>query len=262
MDFFQKERYAVEDLLCIMEMLRLSCPWDREQTHKSIRKNFIEETYEAVEAIDNEDAVLLKEELGDVLLQVAFHAQIAKESENFDFGDVCDAVCKKLITRHPHIFGAAKAENAEQALQSWDDIKKKEKQRQTTIQALKDIPACLPALMRSQKVQQKAAKAGFDYPDTSMAMMDLRSEVEEVQCALDSGAAAALEEELGDLIFSAVNISRLTGVDAEEALTKSCNKFIARFEKVESLALEKGIDMQKASINLLDILWREAKKKM
>ena len=128
MVFFQKERYAVGDLLCIMELLRSKCPWDREQTHKSIRKNFIEETYEAVEAIDNEDAGLLKEELGDVLLQVAFHAQIAKESDSFDFGDVCDAVCKKLITRHPHIFGAAKVKNAEQALQGWEEIKKKEKQ--------------------------------------------------------------------------------------------------------------------------------------
>ena len=262
MVFFQKERYVVEDLLCIMELLRLGCPWDREQTHKSIRKNFIEETYEAVEAIDTEDAGLLKEELGDVLLQVAFHAQIAKESGNFDFGDVCDAVCKKLLTRHPHIFGAAKVETAKQALQGWDEIKKKEKQRQTNIQALKDIPACLPALMRSQKVQQKAAKAGFDYPGTELAMMDLRSEVEEVECALNSGNPTALEEELGDLIFSVVNISRFTGVEAEEALTKSCNKFIARFEEVENLALEKGIDMQKASIKTLDSLWKEAKKKM
>ena len=257
---FQKERYTVEDLLCIMQLLRSSCPWDREQTHKSIRKNFIEETYEAVEAIDSEDFGLLKEELGDVLLQVAFHAQIAKESGNFDFGDVCDAVCKKLIVRHPHVFASTKAESAEQALQGWEQVKNKGKPEQTVTQSLKNIPLCLPALMRSQKVQQKAAKAGFDYPDLDFAMTDLRSEVEEVQGALGSGDSAQLEEELGDLIFSAVNISRFAGVEAEEALTRSCDKFIARFARVEQLACEKNINMQTASIQMLDSLWKEAKK--
>ena len=256
----QKEHYVVEDLLGIMELLRSSCPWDREQTHKSIRKNLIEETYEAVEAIDSEDVDLLKEELGDVLLQVVFHSQIEKESGTFDFNDVCDAVCKKLITRHPHIFGSAKIENSEQALRGWEEIKKEEKQRQTTTQSLKSVPFCLPALMRSQKVQQKAAKAGFDYPDVALAMLDLRSEVEEVEKALSSGNHDALEEELGDLVFSAVNISRFAGVEAEEALTKSCEKFIARFEKVEALASQKGINMQTASIQALDSLWKEAKK--
>jgi len=260
MGFLQKEHYAVEDLLCIMELLRSSCPWDREQTHKSIRKNLIEETYEAVEAIDSEDVDLLREELGDVLLQVVFHSQIEKESGTFDFNDVCDAVCKKLITRHPHIFAGARAENSEQALRGWEEIKKEEKQRQTLAQALRSVPFCLPALMRAQKVQHKAAKAGFDYPDAQMAMLDLRSEVEEVEDALRSGSPAEIEEELGDLIFSAVNISRFAGVEAEEALTKSCEKFMVRFEKVEELASQKDINMQKASIQVLDSLWREAKE--
>jgi len=259
MGFSRKERYTVEDLLRLMETLRSRCPWDREQTHKSIRKNLIEETYEAVEAIDKGDAQLLKEELGDVLLQVVFHTQIEKESGNFDFGDVCDNICKKLITRHPHVFGDTRAADAEQALKGWDEIKKAEKQSQTITGSLETVPRALPALMRSQKVQQRAGKAGFDYPGADMAMTDLRSEVEELETALRSGNHEALEEELGDLIFSAVNVSRFAGVDAEEALTKSCDKFIGRFFKVEELASKKGIDMQKSSIKVLDGLWKEAK---
>ena len=256
----QKERYSIEDLLSIMERLRSECPWDREQTHKSIRKNFIEETYEAVDAIDSGDTDLLKEELGDVLLQVVFHAQMEKERATFDFADVCDVICKKLITRHPHVFEAAQVKTAEQALRGWDDIKRAEKQSQTMTGSLENVPRALPALMRAQKVQQRAARAGFDYPDTAMAMADLRSEIEEVEQALSSNSPGAQEEELGDLIFSAVNISRFAGVDAEEALTKSCDKFIARFEKVESLASKKGINMQHANIEALNSLWEEAKK--
>ena len=260
MGFLQKDRYAVEDLLGIVELLRTECPWDSEQTHESIRKNFIEETYEAVEAIDTGDTALLREELGDVLLQVVFHTQMEKERGHFDFSDVCDVVCKKLINRHPHVFGAIKAKNAEQALKSWDEIKRVEKERQTATQSLSDVPRALPALMRAQKVQQRAAKAGFDYPDVAMAIGDMHSEVEEVAGAFASGNPAALEEELGDLIFSAVNISRFARVDAEEALTKSCDKFIKRFEQVEALASESGIDIQNASIQTLDNLWAEAKK--
>ena len=260
MVFSQKELYTTQDLLSIMELLRSACPWDKQQTHKSIRKNLIEETYEVAAAIDSEDCAQLKEELGDLLLQVVFHAQMEKECGNFNFADVCDALCKKLIARHPHVFGGKEAKNAEQALQSWDEIKKNEKQDKTAKGAIESVPRCFPALMRSQKVQGRAAKSGFDYPEVGMAMSDLRSEIDELEQALCAGEAAGLEEELGDLIFSVVNVSRFVGVDCEEALTKSCDKFIARFEKVESLARERDIDMQKADIKTLNGLWTEAKE--
>jgi len=260
MGFLQKKSYTTGDLLSIMELLRESCPWDKQQTHKSIRKNLIEETYEVAWAIDTEDTALLKEELGDLLLQVVFHSQMGKECGNFDFAGVCDVLCKKLIARHPHVFGSTQADNPEQALQNWDEIKRKEKKDQTAKSAIEDVPRCLPALMRSQKVQGRAAKTGFDYTGVQMAMADLRSEVAELEGALAAFEAARLEEELGDLIFSAVNVSRFVGVDAEEALTKSCDKFIARFEKVEALARERNIDIKKANIEMLDSLWKEAKK--
>jgi len=260
MGFSQKELYTTQDLLSIMEYLRSACPWDKQQTHKSIRKNLIEETYEVAWAIDTEDVTLLKEELGDLLLQVVFHAQIENERGNFDFSGVCDALCKKLIARHPHVFGKTQANSPQQALQNWDEIKRREKQDKTAMGAIEDVPRCLPALMRSHKVQQRAAKTGFDYPGAQMAMADLHSEVNELEQALSAGESAGLEEELGDLIFSAVNVSRFVGVDSEEALTKSCDKFIARFEKVEALARERNIDMHIADIKTLDGLWKEAKK--
>ena len=258
-----KQRYAVEDLVSIMELLRSGqgCPWDREQTHQSIRKNFIEETYEAVEAIDTNDSALLKEELGDVLLQVVFHAQIEKEKGRFSFGDVCDDICKKLISRHPHIFADAKAGTAEQVLGNWEAIKKEEKRQNTHTESLQSVPRSLPALMRAQKVQSRAAKVGFDYPGAEEAMKDLRSEVEEIEEALAINSRRAIQEELGDLLFSVVNVSRFAGVDAEEALTWSCNKFIDRFALLERLAAERGINIQKANIHVLNSLWKEVKNK-
>ena len=259
--FQQKERYGIGDLLSIMELLRSEqgCPWDREQTHRSIRGNLIEETYEVVEAIDNEDAELLQEELGDVLLQVVFHAQMEKEAGSFDFDDVCDGICKKLILRHPHIFADGKAGTSQEVLRNWDAIKRAEKHRDTAADSLKSVPRPLPALMRSAKVQNRAAKVGFDYPDFAMAMGDLRSEVEELAEALEQGNGQAVEEELGDLLFSAVNVSRLKRMDPEQALTKSCDKFIRRFEQMEKLAAARGIQMEEASIQVLDSLWKEAK---
>ncbi|MGI6403899.1 MAG: nucleoside triphosphate pyrophosphohydrolase [Oscillospiraceae bacterium] len=248
--------------MSIMELLRSEkgCPWDREQTHHTIRSNFIEETYEVVEAIDNEDTELLKEELGDVLLQVVFHAQMEKEAGSFDFSDVCDGICKKLILRHPHIFADEKAGTSQEVLRNWDAIKRAEKHRDTVADSLKSVPRPLPALMRSAKVQNRAAKCGFDYPDPAMALGDLRSEVDELTEALEQGDRQAVEEELGDLLFSAVNVSRLMQIDPEQALTKSCDKFIRRFEQVERLATAKGIEIEKAQIQVLDNLWKEAKK--
>ena len=261
MCFQSKDKYGLTDLVDIMILLRSKdgCPWDREQTHSSIRKNLIEEAYEVADAIDLNDKDLLCEELGDLLLQVVFHSRISEEAGGFNLNDVADGICKKLIIRHPHIFADVIANNSQEVLDNWDEIKKREKGQTTATETLYSVPKVLPALMRSQKVQKRAAKAGFDYENVEMAIEDLESEIAELKEAIASKDKARYTEELGDLVFSAVNVSRLIKVDAEEALTESCNKFIGRFEKVEGLAVKEGIEMQGASINVLNKLWDEAK---
>lgn len=263
MNFRQKDKYTMDDLLEIMRLLRSpeGCPWDREQDHHSIRKNFIEETCEACEAIDNEDTALLREELGDVLLQIVFHTEMEREAGNFDFGDVCDGICKKLIVRHPHIFSDVVASTPEEVLRNWDEIKKREKGQQTQAEALRSVPRTLPALMRSEKVQARAAKTGFDYPDMGSAFHDLQSEIGELAEALQSGNAEEISDELGDVLFSAANVARFAKADSEQALGKSCDKFIRRFEKVEQIAAQRDVDMKKSGMDVLNDLWREAKIK-
>lgn len=261
-DFNLKDKYSAEDLLEIMKVLRgeNGCPWDREQTHESIRKNFLEETYEVLEAIDENNTELMKEELGDVLLQVVYHATMEEEIGNFDFSDVCDGICKKLIIRHPHIFADVKADTAEKVLENWDAIKKQEKKQESYTDTLKSVPKLLPALMRSAKVQQRAARAGFDFENLEQVMPCIENELNELKEAVNAKAQAEIEEELGDLLFSVVNVSRFLKVDAEESLYRACDKFISRFEKVEKLADEREIDMKTAGIKALDLLWDEAKK--
>lgn len=260
--FERKQKYDVGDLITIMSLLRGEggCPWDREQDHHSIRKNFIEETYEVCEAIDNDDPVLLQEELGDVLLQVAFHARMEEEAGRFDFSDVCDGICKKLIVRHPHVFGETKVADSGEVLVNWDRIKERTKGQKTATETLRSVSAALPALMRSEKVQHRAAKVGFDYPDAGGALRDLESEVAELREAISEGDAAHVCEELGDVLFAAVNVSRFTHVDAEQSLGQACEKFIDRFEQVETLARERDVDMRTAGIEKLDELWKQAKK--
>ncbi len=264
MEFAFKSHYRIDDLLQIMRILRGEggCPWDREQTHQSIRRNLLEETYEAAEAIDMGDSDLLLEELGDVLLQVVFHAQMEAERGSFSFDDVCNGICQKLILRHPHIFGDVTADTSEEVLKNWDEIKKQEKGQKTQSDALQAVSKTLPALMRSAKVQQRAAKTGFDYPGLSDAMGDLESELAELKEAAAGGNPETIEEELGDLLFSCVNVSRFLHLDAEESLTRSTDKFIRRFAEVEKLAYSKGVDMKAASLEELNQLWFEAKKKV
>lgn len=256
-------KYGIDDLLEIMRMLRApdGCPWDREQTHPSIRKNFIEEAYEVAEAIDLGDMQLLREELGDVLLQVVFHAQMANEADRFDFTDVCDGICRKLILRHPHIFSDVKADTSGQVLENWDAIKRREKHQATHTQTLESVPVSLPALMRSEKIQHRAAKAGFGYPDTDGAMHDLLSEVQELRAAINSGDGDNIDEELGDLLFATVNVARHVGVDAEHSLLRSCKKFLSRFSTAENLALARGQKLECMNPKELDILWVEVKNK-
>jgi tetrapyrrole methylase family protein/MazG family protein len=257
----RKDRYDIADLLGIMDKLRApdGCPWDREQDHASIRRNFLEETYEALEAIDTGDARLLQEELGDVLLQVVFHAQMEKEKGVFDFSGVCDGICRKLILRHPHIFGDVKAETSGDVLRNWDAIKRGEKNQTTAADTLRGVSKALPALMRSEKVQSRAAKAGFDYRETDEALNALRSGLPGLEEAVASGDRAAVHEKLGDLLFSAVNVSRFIEADAEQSLADSCERFIGRFARAEQLAQERGIDLNASGMDLLNRLWIEAK---
>lgn len=263
MAWLAKERYDMADLCEIMRMLRgeNGCPWDKEQTHGSIRKNLIEETYEAVEAIDCKDAAMLREELGDVLLQIVFHAQMEEEEGRFTFGDVANDICQKLIIRHPHIFGDVKAETAEEVLDNWNRIKQETKGQKTAAETLNAVPKQLPALMRSEKVQGRARKAGFDYPDVGMAFSELKCEIAELEEAMQEADPSHIAEEIGDTLFAAVNVARFYDMDPEALLTRSCNKFIDRFTKVESEAIAQGIDMKQADLDTLDQLWEQAKRK-
>ncbi len=262
-EFTIKESYQMDDLVKLVRRLRSEngCPWDREQDHHSIRKNFLEETYEVLEAIDTEDTDLLKEELGDVLLQVVFHAQMETEKDSFDFDSVCDGICKKLVQRHPHVFGNTEVSGTGEVLTNWDKIKEKSKGQTTYTETLRSVPSVLPALMRSEKVQHRAAKSGFDYPKTEDAFKDLLSEVKELQEAIAEKDHSHMEEEMGDLLFAAVNVSRFLDVDPEQSLSKACEKFISRFEQVEHLAQERGISMKEQPLSELDKLWKEAKEK-
>ncbi len=261
MDFQYKEAYNITDLIGIMRILRSpdGCPWDKVQTHESIRQNFIEETYEAVEAIDKGDSPLLREELGDVLMQVIFHSLMEEEEGRFNFDDVCDDVCKKLIIRHPHVFGNVEADTPDEVLRNWDAIKMQTKSQQSFADSVDDVARSLPALMRAQKVQKRSAKSGMDFEDVESAADKVLEEHAELLTAVKSGDKAKTEDELGDLLFSVVNIARFVGADAELALSKATDKFAARFRAVEELANKRGIDMKTASTELIDSLWEEVK---
>ena len=260
-DFQFKQKYNVEDLVEIMRILRSEngCPWDREQTHESIRKNFIEETYEVIEAINKADSHLLCEELGDVLMQVVFHAQMEAEKQVFDFSDVADGVCKKLIERHPHVFGDVEVQSADDVLVNWDKIKSANKQRKTTADKMQSVPRELPALMRADKIQSQAAKVGFDWDTPDGALQKIPEETAELLQAVSAEDRDNTFEELGDLLFAAVNAARKLHIDAEEALTAATDKFQSRFIKVEALAKNRGMDMENTPLETLDRLWDEVK---
>ena len=260
-DFEQKEKYDFDDLLRIMEILRApdGCMWDREQDHASILLKFIEDTYEVCEASAEQDADHLKEELGDVLLQVVFHTQMEKEKGVFDIGDVADGVCKKLIFRHPHIFGSVEVGSSEEILQNWDALKRVEKHQETDTSALDSVARSLPGLIRAEKLQKKAAKVGFDWENVQGAFDKVNEEMDELRRAMDGDGDT--EEELGDLLFAVVNVARHLKVDSERALEKTCNKFISRFASMERQARDTGKTLSDLSLNELDALWEQAKGK-
>ncbi len=219
----------------------------------------IEEAYEVADAIDREDATDLCEELGDVLLQVVFHCEIEKGKNTFDFEDVTDGVCRKLIERHPHVFGEVNADTSEKVLENWEKIKNKSKQNDTATKTLVSVPKAFPALFRAQKVQKRAAKVGFDWDEADGAVAKLHEEIKELEDARQNGNYDEIYEEFGDLLFSAVNVARFLKIDSEAALQSATEKFIKRFAKVEELAIKRGINMSEAPLCELDAIWEEIK---
>ncbi|MCF0120658.1 MAG: nucleoside triphosphate pyrophosphohydrolase [Oscillospiraceae bacterium] len=257
--FENKPKYNVYDLERLIKILRApgGCPWDAEQTHESIRRNFLEETYEVCEAIDEKNSEHLCEELGDVLTQVVFHAGIESDAGRFDLDDVADMVVRKLVYRHPHVFGTAEVSGTDEVLTNWDALKQTEKKQETAADTLKAVAKSLPSLWRAEKLQKKAAKVGFDWNDADGPMDKLADELTELSDAMNEGTNTF--EELGDVLFSAVNVARHLGIDPEEALHASCDKFTARFERLENAAAAEGKKLAELSAEEMDRLYEEIK---
>lgn len=255
----KKEKYDFNDLCLLAELLRAEggCPWDREQTHKSIRKDIIEETYEVIEAIDKEDPYLMREELGDLLWQIVFHAQLEREEERADMSDIIHDICAKLVHRHPHVFGNVVADTSDVVLSNWEKIKTEEKQRNTVTSKLESVPPALPALMRAQKVGKRAPF--FDFPDTDSVLVKLEEETCELKEAINSGDKDSIDEEFGDILFTAVSLARKLGLDAEESLTRATEKFITRFARLENEVIKDGKDVTALSMDELDAIWDRIK---
>ena len=259
-NFTRKPHYDYADLLEIIRLLRSEdgCPWDKAQTHKSIRRGLLEEAYEAAEAIDNDDPVLLKEELGDVLMQVVFHADIESDAGRFTMDDVCDGVVKKLLSRHPHVFGDGHEDSPESVLVSWEQLKRREKGQNTVADSMDSVARSLPSLWRAEKLQKKAAAAGFEWPDVQGALDKLEEEVAELRRAVENGGD--VPDELGDVLFAAVKVGRFCGCDPEDAVNGTCEKFIHRFRAVEEGAAVRGREVSQLSLEEMTALWDEAKR--
>lgn len=258
-NWVDKRAYNCQDLREIVRILRHpgGCSWDMEQTHQSIRRNFLEEAYEVAEAIDQDDPEHLKEELGDVLLQVVFHADMEDDAGRFNLDDVADGICKKLIYRHPHVFGDVTVHSTGEILSNWEELKKKEKGQATQADAVDAVARSLPALWRAEKIKKKAAKAGFDWRTAAGALDKLSEELDELRTATLEGDGDPVEE-LGDLLFAAVCVARFLDADPEDALHAACDKFSARFRKLEALTAQRGFKMDELSDEEQLTLWREA----
>ncbi len=261
-DLLQKERFTLEDLKEIVFRLRApnGCPWDRVQTSESIKMSAVEEAYELVDAIDQEDDEKILEEAGDILMQSVFHAVLKEEQGAFDLTDVVTGVCRKLITRHTHVFGGDKAKDEGSALSVWEKNKMTEKNQVTYADSVNDVPKCFPALLRAQKVGKRAAKAGMDFADAFKAAARLQEELAEFFEAYERGNAVETEKEIGDLLLAAVNIGRKAGCDCEKALKESVERFAARFTKAEALALADGKEVTSLSEAEWDGYYLQAKK--
>ena len=248
-------------LLEIMQRLRgpRGCPWDREQTHRSLRRHLVEETYEVLDAIEAGDHAALREELGDLLLQVVFHAQLAREARRFDFDDIARAIADKLVHRHPHVFGGRQLTTSDQVVQQWEVIKQGEKAPPASI--LHGVPRALPALLKAEKVQKKVARVGFDWRDVQDVVAKVEEELHELKHALATRRRRGVEEELGDLLFATVNLARFEGLQAEDLLHRAVRKFTARFQQVERAVRRQGRRLEDCSLAELDALWERAKRR-
>lgn len=272
-DFSREDIEAIEDPVARLRVLmkRLlapgGCPWDREQTHESLKQYLIEEAYEVCEAIDEGDDEEICEELGDVALQVVFHAELAERDGRFRLEEVYSKICTKLLDRHPHVFGEVKADDSEAVLKNWEELKREEKKVKARKagrdrhSALDGVPKALPGLQRAQRLQEKASRVGFDWDKTEDVAAKVEEEVGEFLEAARSGSKENMEEEFGDLLFSLVNLSRFLNLTPEDSLRVACDKFVARFHEVEAEAEKKGRALKEMSLEEMDELWEEAKKK-
>lgn len=253
----QEKIEALGRVIDTLDVLRVQCPWDRKQTNESLRPNTIEEVYELCDALINNDNVNIKKELGDVLLHVLFYSKIGEEKEAFDIADVADALNAKLIFRHPHVFGSTEVNDAHDVEQNWEQIKLKEKGGNKTV--LGGVPSALPAMIKADRIQEKAANVGFDWDDVSGAWDKLMEEAGEFKREAEKMDKERMESEMGDLIFSIINVARLYKINPENALEKTNKKFIARFNYVESKAREAGLELKNMTLSQMDQYWDEAK---
>lgn len=254
----EEKMEAFGRLLDVMDRLRVECPWDRKQTNESLRPNTIEETYELCDALIRNDQHEICKELGDVLLHVVFYAKIGQEREQFDIADVCHKLCDKLIFRHPHVYGDAVAETAGDVLKSWELIKQKEKGGNKTV--LSGVPVALPSVIKAERIQEKARNVGFDWEQREDVWQKVQEELGELRAEIEKGDRQRSEEELGDYLFSLINMARLYHINADNALERTNQKFISRFNYVEARAKEQGRSLKDMSLEEMDELWNEAKK--
>ena len=259
MNTMEKKLQSFERLLNIMKELRAKCPWDKKQTFESLRENTIEETYELCDAIIKKDMPNIKKELGDLLLHIVFYAEMASETNDFDIKDVCDALCNKLVFRHPHVFGDGAAKTAQEVSETWEQIKLKEKDGNKTV--LSGVPDALPALIKAHRIQDKARNVGFDWEERSQVWEKVKEEIDEVQAEIDRMDADKTEAEFGDLLFSVINAARLYKINPDNALERTNQKFIRRFNYLESKTIAQGISLKDMSLAEMDKIWDEAKKK-
>lgn len=259
-----KQNYSFDDLIKIMKVLmsKEGCPWDRVQTHESIRINAIEEAYEVVDAIDQKDKSKIIEELGDMMLQSVFHCVIAERDKEFELQDVINTLCQKLVFRHTHVFSDTKAQDDKQALSNWNNAKAVEKSIKSVTQDIKELPKYFPELLRAQKVQKKAASVGFDFENIDQMVQKLDEEIVELKAEIKSGNSKNAADELGDCIFCLVNISRKLKADSELCLKSSTDKFIKRFEQVENAVIKSGKDFSQYSLQELEDIYQKAKAKL
>ena len=245
-------------LLDVLDELRVKCPWDAKQTNESLRPNTVEEVFELVDALVSDDVANIKKELGDVLLHVCFYSKIASEQGRFDIADVCNALCDKLIFRHPHIYGEVKADDADTVIRNWEEIKLLEKGGNKTV--LGGVPSSLPALIKAARIQEKARNVGFDWDEPAQVWDKVKEEMAEVEAEVKSGNKQGIDEEFGDLMFAVINAARLYGVNPENALEHTNRKFIRRFNYMEAKSKELGMSLKQMSLAEMDAIWNEAKK--